>query len=296
MITPDRPSERHTDMLLLFVVVIWAANYPAAKYAIEGLDLFVFNGVRYVVAAVVLAAIFFSRSSWQHIERADWPKLIRAGIVANVLYQMMFIVGLRMTTAGNSAILLATSPLWTIFIDSRIHRSLISLSMWLGMALSLCGIFIIVFGSSQKLEIGGMALVGDLLSLAAAFLWGFSTNLQKPLLVRYSPTQVALVMISAGAVGLSLVAVPPALTARWMAIDWKYYLAAILSGALSIGLGNAVWSHGVKKLGPGRTANYSNLVPVLALVISYFGLEESLTYVQCIGAGVTLVGVWVARR
>lgn len=296
MTSPGRSSEVRTDLLLLFVVVIWGANYPAAKYAIEGLNLLVFNGLRYVVAAVVLAGIFFARSSWRRVERADWLKLIRAGVIANVLYQMMFIIGLNMTTAGDSAILLATSPLWTIFIDARIHKARISPMVWLGMALSLCGILLIVMGTGMRLEIGGAALLGDLMCLAAAFLWGFSTNLQKPLLIHYSPSQVALVMISAGAIGLSLVAVPPALTVSWTAVSWRYYLAAILSGALSIGIGNVVWSYGVKRLGPGRTANYGNLVPVLALVISYYTLSESLAPIQLIGAAVTVAGVWLARR
>src|SRR5512137_1418930 len=74
MTDQERSSEVRTEALLLFVVLIWAANYPVAKFGIEGIDRFVFNGIRYVVAAAVLAGLFFARSSWVHVERADWPK------------------------------------------------------------------------------------------------------------------------------------------------------------------------------------------------------------------------------
>jgi drug/metabolite transporter (DMT)-like permease len=52
----------------------------------------------------------------------------------------------------------------------------------------------------------------------------------------------------------------------------------------------------VKRFGPGKTANFGNLIPVLAFIISYFMLDEQLFGVQFLGAAVTVVGVWIARR
>jgi drug/metabolite transporter (DMT)-like permease len=293
---PDRSTEVRTEALLLLIVVVWAANYPVAKFGIQGIDRFVFNGIRYIIATVVLAGLIFARSSWIHVERADWPKLIRAGVAANILYQIAFIIGLSMTTAGSSAVLLATSPLWTIVIHSRMQRARIPPQVWLGMILSLVGIIMMVVVGGERLEVGGRTLFGDLICLGAAFIWALSTNLQTPLLVRYSPLQLALVMVAVGAAGLTLVGIPSALSTSWGTVHWSYYLAAAGSGALSIGIGNVLWSHGVQRLGPGRTSNFSNLVPVLALVISYLMLNESLALVQCVGAAVTIVGVWLARR
>jgi len=103
-------------------------------------------------------------------------------------------------------------------------------------------------------------------------------------------------MIAIGAIGLSLIAVPMLPDVPWSSLHWSFYAVTIISGALSIGLANVLWSHGVKHLGPGRTANFNNLVPVLALVISYFTLNEDLLLIQFIGAGITVIGVWVARR
>jgi len=293
---PQRSREHSAELRLMVVVIVWATNYPIAKWAIAGLDAFVFNGIRFVVAAGAVFVYFRSQHTWVSIAQEDRLALFRAGFVANVLYQIAFIVGLGLTTAGNSAVLLSTSPLWTLFFSARLHKERIGPIMWTGMAVSLCGVIMIIIGSGKKLEFGSMALVGDVISLAAAILWALNTNLQKPLLAKYSAIQVTLVMLSVGATGLTLAAIPAAISMEWTSLPWSYYAAAAVSGALSIALANVLWSAGVKRLGPGRTSSFANLVPVIAFVVSYAVLDEQIFLLHIVGAVVTILGVWIARR
>ncbi len=293
---PDRRSQIRAELLLLLVVTIWACNYPVAKYGISGLNLYVFNALRFITATLLLAAVSLFRSSWVPIRKDDWPALIRAGLVANVLYQVAFILGLSLTTAGNSAILLATAPLWTVVIYARMQKETVRRQVWLGIVVSLLGIILVVLGSSKKVEFGTTALIGDLICVGAAFLWAFNTNLQKPLLLHYAPTHVALVMVSIGAIGLSCFAVSPAISTVWSSVHWSYVAAALVSGTLAIGASNVMWSYGVKRLGPNRTGNFGNLIPVLALGVSYVTLGEELSLIQAGGTAMTLFGVWFARR
>ena len=291
-----REGETRTELWLLLVIVVWAANYPVSKYGIIGLNIFVFNSLRFLFAAVLLVILFRIRFTWQKVTGADWPRLIRAGFIANVLYQITFIIGLNMTTAGNAAVLLATAPLWTVFINAKINHETILPRRWIGMSMALAGIIMIIAGSGKRLELGGQAIFGDLICIAAASLWGFNTSLQKPLLVHYSAMQLTVVMIIVGALGLTAAAIPAGLTLNWGAVHWTYYVAALASGALSIGAASVVWSVGVKRLGPERTANFGNLTPVLALVISALTLGESVYPIQLAGVTVTLLGVWYASR
>lgn len=292
----SRSHTRPAELLLLIVVVVWAANFPVMKFGLQGMNLFVFNSLRFLVAAVVLGSFFLARSSWTAFSPSDFRKVIGIGLLAHFVYQIAFLLGLSMTTAGNAAVLVSTAPLWTVFFESRIHRNRIPRFTWIGMAISVCGVVLIIIGSGKKLEFGSLALVGDILVLCGAALWGLYTNLQKPLLASYSAVQLAFAMVTAGAVSLTLIAIPSFGTFKWTDIGWPYYLAAIASGALSIGMANAVWSFGVKRLGPGRTSNFNNLVPVLAFIISYIVLDEKILPIQIVGAAVTVVGVWIARR
>ncbi len=300
--SPPQPDDRvrtrdsRTELLLLVAILIWAANYPLAKYGLERLDSFVFNSIRFIAATVVLGLPYLRHATWKPIAAKDMPGFLRAGLLASVLYQVLFIIGLTMTSAGNSAVLLSTSPLWTLFLHARMHREPVEPRMWIGMILSFAGIVMIIIGSGQKLALGGTDIAGDLIMLVAAGLWGLNTNLQKPLLVHYSALQLSFVFSLIGAAGLTVIAVPSGISLSWGAVPWPSWIAAILSGTFSIGIGNAIWSRGVQRIGPGRTANFNNLIPVLAIVISYLTLHEELLAIQFVGAAVTILGVWIVRR
>ncbi|MDI6804455.1 MAG: DMT family transporter [Bacteroidota bacterium] len=265
------------------------------KFGILGLDAFVFNAIRFVTAAALLGGLFLTKNKWTKVEPKDWLKLIGIGLIANVLYQVAFISGVKITTAGNAAVILSTAPLWTLLFQARIQKNRIEKKTIIGMALSLTGIFLIILGSGKKLEIGSYAMLGDLICLAAAMLWALHTNLQKPMLAKYSTLQLALIMTLVGSIGLSLISLPSAVTMDWGSVKLLYYFAAVASGIFAIATANYLWSRGIKKIGPSRTANYNNLVPVLAFIISYFTLNEYVLPIQFAGAAVTIIGVWFAR-
>jgi len=294
---PKSERDIRAELWLLIGAFLWAANYPVVKYGISGIERFAFNGLRYFIsagAALLLYRVF--RLPWTRVEPADWMRLIRAGVVAHVMYQMAFITGLHLTTAGNAAVLLATAPLWTLVIDARMHGERISARMWAGILLSLAGVVMITIGGGKDLTLGSDELIGDLVCLAAALFWALNTNLQKPLLGRYSPTQLTLVMVCVGALGLVLVGLPWAWTVDWGDVHWTFYTAALWSGIFSLALGSLIWSVGIKRIGPGLTGAFGNLIPVIAIGVSYLMLGEKLLPVQFAGAGVTLIGVWIARR
>lgn len=290
---------RHTDVraeaLLLLCVFIWGANYSVSKFGVERLDPLLYNATRYTIGAAVLYALLWKGSQRAAVDREDRLPLLRAGFIANVLNQLAFILGLSMTSAGNAAILLATSPVITVFLHSRIHRTTLPGRVWLGTAVSLLGVVMIVVGSGRKVELGQNALIGDLLCLLAAFLWAFNTNLQKPLVGKYPPLQVAATMVGVGAAGLTVIALPFVPRFSLEQVDGWLVGAVVWSGIFSIGIGNLLWSTGVKRLGPDGAANFGNLIPVLAFLISLFVLGEEFDTLQLVGAAVTVGGVWLAR-
>ena len=289
-------SDRSAEFLLLVVVVIWALNYPLTKYGLSGLDVYVFNSIRFVVAFAMLLVILIARREWFRMPKEDRRRMLRLGVLVSIVYQLAFIIGISNTSAGNASVILSTSPIWTAIFGARMNRERLPRQTYAGMAVSLTGIVLIILGSSKRLEFGGTAILGDLICLAAAMLWALSTNLQRPLLMRYSTVQLSVVTVGVGAAGLSAIGIPSLAAADWTRIPTPYFVAAILSGALSIGIANVLWSYGVKRIGPSRTANFNNLVPVLAFTASAILLDEPVTWLQVGGAVVTICGVAVARR
>ncbi len=283
------------EILLLATILIWAGNNSLAKWTLKGMTMFQFNSVRYVVASLFLGSLLLVRARWLKVEPGDWKKILLVGFLAGVAYQMAFISGLNLTTVGNCSVLLATSPIWTIITNRIINKESIHPMVITGMLLSFIGVGMIIFGTGT-LDLAMKGILGDFLCLFAAMLWGLSSTLQKPLLSRYSAVQLNVVIGSMGGLVFSIAAFPSFVAGESSTVAPGYFFAAIVSGAFSIGLANTFWSFGVKKLGPAHASNFANLVPVFALAIAYIALDEKLLAVQLIGAGVTLVGVWLARK
>lgn len=69
----------------------------------------------------------------------------------------------------------------------------------------------------------------------------------------------------------------------------------VYSGLLSLALAYLLWYRGVQVLGNNRTAIYSNLVPVMALLTAWLWLGEVPTALQLGGAAIILAGLTTAR-
>lgn len=68
------------------------------------------------------------------------------------------------------------------------------------------------------------------------------------------------------------------------------------AGIFGIALAYLLWYQGVRYIGNTRTAIYSNLVPVLAILIAWLWLGEVPSVGQIVGAVVIIGGVMLAQR
>ena len=244
---------------------------------------------------MVTAAVWLSGRRWR-FETRHLPALIALGILGNTGYQLLFIFGAAATTADNAGLILATVPAWVALFGTAIGVERVRPLGWLGVALSLSGIAVIVAASDRttELDFGGATLRGDLLILTCTLCWSLYTLSSRPLMRRYGPLTVTSFCVVVGAVPLILAGLPdltamaPAPAGTWA--------AAVASGALAIGAAYFFWNHGISQLGSARTSLYSNLTPPVALVTAWLVLGETLTAGQAGGAALAIAGVVLARR
>ena len=55
------------------------------------------------------------------------------------------------------------------------------------------------------------------------------------------------------------------------------------------------WNVGIQRVGAGKTAIFSNLVPVFGVLLAWVVLGETLNMIQLAGAGLAVAGVWVCQ-
>ena len=67
------------------------------------------------------------------------------------------------------------------------------------------------------------------------------------------------------------------------------------SSLLALALAYMIWYTAVQKIGSARTAVYSNLTPIVAMVVAAVWLGERITGQQLLGAALILSGIAVTR-
>jgi drug/metabolite transporter (DMT)-like permease len=289
-------SDRATDLGLLFLTVVWGLNFAVVKGALEVIPPMAFNALRFPLASLTVWAILRARGPLRMPERRDIWAILALGIAGNGVYQLLFIQGLDRTTAGNTALLLATVPVWAALLGALLREAPLDRWVVAGILATLVGMVLVISGSGNGLSLGGATLVGDLMAAGAAVLWATYTVGSRRLILRYGSVPVTAWTLWSGTVVLVLLGVPELRTVAWSAIPlWSGWGAVVFAGVLALGLSYLLWYRGVHRLGSARTAAYSNLVPVMALLGAWVLLGEVPTGVQWAGAAVILGGIVLAR-
>ena len=145
------------------------------------------------------------------------------------------------------------------------------------------------------MRFGADTVRGDLTMLAAAAAWSVYTVASSPLLRKYGTLPVTAMTMWIGAAGLAAAAVPSLLAQPWGDVRPWSWVGLLYSGIMAIAIAYLLWYYGVRHLGSSRTAVYSNTIPIIALLIAWLTLGETPGWLQLLGAGAILGGVFLAR-
>jgi drug/metabolite transporter (DMT)-like permease len=293
---PDTQSFGIYDAMLVGVVIVWAANPAAIKWALQYMDPLVFNSLRFLLASLLPVAIVLARREGFRWRKGDGLKLFALGLLGHGLYQTVFIIAIDLTLAGNAALILSVNPVFIALFSTLLGYERIRGYAWAGLALTLAGVGLVLLGSGQEFDLGSRFL-GDVLMVAVTMVWALYTVFSQRLVQRYSPVKLNALTMPIGAAALLLVAAPSLVAAAptMPSIPSLVWVVLALSGLLAVSAAYIIWNKGLQVLGATRTAVYSNLVPVLAAVISFFLLAEPLGWQFWAGMVLVLAGVSLTR-
>ena len=294
---PKRRFWAVLDPWLLSVALIWGGNFAVYKLVLAQVTPLVVVGVRYGLMALPLLLAARVLTSHPPLDRAHWGALLYAGLVVQSVQQLSFIVGVNLATAVEAALLTSTMPIWTALIAVGMGQERLTRLNWVGVLVGFVGVAMVVLGGADTAHLVGMGRVmGDLLLLGAAVLYGYFTVLVKPLVEEHGGLQTVAWCYALG----SLVIVPAAgrdlVATDWLALTpLTWFLLVGYIGALAGVYGFTVWYTSVGRTSAARTAAYQYLVPVIAMVTAAILLGERLQALQLMGAAVTLAGLAMSR-
>jgi drug/metabolite transporter (DMT)-like permease len=283
-----------TDLLLLVMALIWGVNFAVVKFATGAFAPLAFNALRVGLAAMVLLVLV--RTAGHTLPRGrDRLALVGLGMLGNGLYQILFIEGIARTRAGDAALLISAAPALMAIIGWLRGSERTGLRGVIGIALSVVGIGLVVFGDSGFATAGSSRLLGDALILVACLCWSLYTVLLKPYTERIEGVPLSTVTMVGGLIPLLLVALPSLARTEWSAVSLGAWTAVAYSGLFALALAYLFWYRGVKLLGPTRTGMYANLQPIIALLVAWATLGEQPHLPQIAGAACIMSGLLLTR-
>lgn len=284
-------------LLLTIVVLTWGANYGIVKSAFQDLSPILFGAIRFTLCGLLVLATTYKWEKGVSIQKKDFWKVAWVGILGIGIYQALWSVGLNLTSASNSALILSTTPIWGALYVHLVEKESVRKKQYFFMMISLFGVILVILKPTARLHFSLDTLTGDLLTLIAAFCAAvFLSVWSKPLLKIYSPLRLMGYCMMIGSLVLWL-AVPflatPVAFNKVGAASWRALAYAIILPGI---IGHVSYYGGIEKLGVTRSMVYLYLIPLWAILFNYLWMGEKVFPQQILGGLFILLGVHSALR
>lgn len=294
--------------LYLLGALTFALNGTVSKaILLSGVDSARLSQLRVTGAFVfLLAFVAINRPNRLRIERREWPFLVAYGIFGVAMTQYLFFVALQYLPVGVALLIEFTAPVFVALWFRFVLREPTRRTVWLALTIALVGLALVaeVWRGFSFEAIGLIAALGAALALSAHYL---ITDRQMRQPEPRDP--VSLTMWGFGFASLFWVVVQP-----WWSFPWsdlsgnsEASLGAIIGErplwlltAWMIVLGTVVpfWLvvASMRHLRASQASVIGLTEPLLAIIIAWLVLAESLAVVQLIGGALILTGVVLAER
>jgi len=215
------------------------------------------------------------------------------GVVVNVLpsitHWQLVVKGFGIGRAELLNLLVVAIFLARLFLGSSIRANAIAAAV-----IGLGGVALLLLTPNGALDnIGLMAGVGGAVSMACGTVlskrWMSATGEKQ-----VSPLTFTAWQLIAG--GLLLLPAAMLLEPALPSLSTSNILGFAYLGLIGAGLTYLLWFNGLAKLSPAMIAPLGFLSPVTAVLIGWLALNQSLTPLQFVGAGIVLFSVWLSQR
>ena len=284
-----------SDFFAIVAALLWGVNYVAVKSVLGTMPEHGFLLVRFTATVVLLLLFLRFTGEGFHVGRRDIPAIVILGVLGVGVYQILWTIGLRLTTASNAALIVSTSPLFTQLYLQLAGKERIGGRRWAGTFLAFGGVVLVVGGSpGADFDAGSRFFTGNLVVLLSALLFAFYTVSAKPLLRTYSPAKLNALAMTAGLpVFIAFFAArgPFDITAlSGMNLVKMLYIVVLGTVVAFIS-----WYAGIRRLGPVQVILFHYIVPVTSMILGFFFLGESMNPAQALGGMLALGGIISAR-
>ena len=285
-IIPGRISQKWSAYAAaMFTVLLWGSAFPATRYTLrvyspESLMLF-----RFLLASATLI-IIGALKGVNLPKRKDLPLIALGGFVGVFLYMLLFKNGAVHLEAGIGSFIISLAPVFTLVLSTLLLKEKVSWLCWVGIAVSFTGLVVIMLSRTM-----GFALdLGVILLLLAALTFSVYSIIMRKITRSYTALEATIYTIVIATVFMLIYS--PALIREMPGSGLSANLLSVYLGVFPAALAYLSWGWAISKA--EKTAYVSMflyLSPIVASVLAYFWLGETLTILSLLGGVVVIAGM-----
>lgn len=282
-------------LLLTLTMLMWSANGIAGRVAIGEVSPMVIVTLRWLISCSLLFAFAFSRI------REDWlvlknhiVRLVLGAIFGFTGFNALFYLSAHHTSAVNMTILQGSLPIFVLMGAALFQRTPLTLLQAIGIPFTLAGVIAVASQGQLDVLLAFNFNIGDIGLVIACLSYAIYT-----LMLRNRPKVsgigfFAIVAMAAFITSLPLLGLEMALgEAQWPTVEGWMIVAFI--GICPSLLAQLFFLKAVELIGPGRAANFTNLVPIFGPLLAIILLGEPFHLYHAVALMLVLGGITLAE-
>ncbi|MCK6393143.1 DMT family transporter [Zoogloea sp.] len=276
-------------------VLLWSTGFIGAKYGLPFAEPLSFLSTRYVLVIAVMGLLALAtRAPWPASPR-QWLHIGVTGILVHAIYLGGVFMAIRHgLPAGITALVVGLQPLLTALGAGALLGERVLPRQWAGLALGFGGVGLVVAhkvaaaASTPALAAMLVPAVVALLGITAGTLYQKrfcpAFDLRTGAVVQFIPTLVLTLLVAS--------------QTETMAIEWTgQFVFALLWLVLVLSVGAISLLNLLIRGGSAvNVASLFYLTPPTTALIAWAAFGETLTGLALAGMGLTVFGVWLARK
>ncbi len=276
----------------LVVCIFWGSTYLAIKIGVTELPPFLFAGLRFFVAGLILLAL--ARALGDPLpRRSDWRTLAIVGVLLLAGGNAFVVWSEQYVASGIASIFVVTVAMWTALFDAVIPGGSGDLNWRViaGLVLGFLGTLLLV--GATPAEILAADKRGPIALTFASASWALGTVYAKRHPTQASPYMGAAFQMIVGGATVALVGT---VLGEWQ--SWHLTGRAIGAIAYLVVFGSIVgysaYSYALRHASATIVGTYAYVNPVIAVLLGWLLLQEPVQARTFIAMGMILVAVvWI---
>ena len=289
-------------LALAAAMVLTGTNVALGKILVEHMPPASFAMLRFVVSSLFLVPLAWiepgGKTSLMRLTLRQWGEIGLLSLFGVVGFTTLLLIGIQYTSAINVGIITSTLPVVVALLSYFILKEIITPRRTASIALAVLGIMLINLAKAEPSDSGTQsALALTVFGNSFVFAAIVSEAIFVILTRRYAgviPPWTLTMIVHLLAIPITLPILwwqdggwilPSAPLSYWLLAGYYIITASILSFYL--------WCLGIKSVPASTAAIFTALVPISALLVAVFALDESVAMLQIIGLVAVLLSLFI---